>query len=72
MCTYLGAASLLTPEDVDPAVIKDGRVTYMEGYLFDRPPKQAFFHAAALAHQAGRCRGIGQCCVDRHRASSWS
>ncbi len=71
MCTYLGAANELTPEDVDPAVIQAAEVTYMEGYLFDRPAaKRAFFYAATQAHDAGRKVSLtlsDSFCVDRHR-----
>jgi len=70
MCTYLGAASELAPDDIDPAVVQ-AAVTYMEGYLFDRPAaKRAFFHAATQAHQAGRKVSLtlsDSFCVDRHR-----
>lgn len=55
MCTYLGAANRLTPEDVDPAVIQAGKIVYMEGYLFDREEaKQAFVKAAEAAHAKDR------------------
>ncbi len=37
MATFLGAATELGPEDVDPEVIAAAKVTYMEGYLFDPP-----------------------------------
>lgn len=71
MCTFLGAACLLTPADLDKDVIRNGRVTYMEGYLFDQPPAQAaFIEAAETAHAAGREVSITLSdgfCVDRHR-----
>ncbi len=71
MCTFLGAACLLTPDDLDTDVIRNGRVTYMEGYLFDQPPAQAaFIEAAETAHAAGREVSITLSdgfCVDRHR-----
>jgi sugar/nucleoside kinase (ribokinase family) len=71
MNTYLGASSLLGVSDVDTAAVADGRVLYMEGYLFDRPEaKQAFRHAAAVSHEAGRMVSLtlsDSFCVDRHR-----
>ncbi len=71
MCTFLGAACLLTPDDLDTDVIRTGRITYMEGYLFDQPPAQAaFIEAAETAHAAGREVSITLSdgfCVDRHR-----
>jgi sugar/nucleoside kinase (ribokinase family) len=43
----------------------------MEGYLYDRPEaKQAFRHAARIAHDAGRMVSLtlsDSFCVDRHR-----
>ena len=36
MNTCLGVSSLLNADDLDEAVIADGTVLYMEGYLFDR------------------------------------
>ncbi len=37
MATYLGIAVELGPDEVDPRVIADAKVTYLEGYLFDPP-----------------------------------
>tara|TARA_B100000315_G_scaffold87180_1_gene79971 strand:- start:760 stop:1554 length:795 start_codon:yes stop_codon:yes gene_type:complete len=73
MCTYLGAASELSPGDVEADVIERTRVVYMEGYLFDPPAAQrAFVKAADLAHAAGRKVAITLSdgfCVDRHRTA---
>jgi sugar/nucleoside kinase (ribokinase family) len=72
MCTFLGVASDLTPEDVPAEVIAGARVTYLEGFLWDQPKaKQAFRVAARLAHDAGRDVALSLSdpfCVDRHRA----
>jgi sugar/nucleoside kinase (ribokinase family) len=55
MATFLGAANLLTPDDVDEALIKGAAITYLEGYLFDPPPaRAAFVRAADIARAAGR------------------
>jgi sugar/nucleoside kinase (ribokinase family) len=37
MNTYLGACVNLTVADIDSAVVESAKVTYMEGYLWDRP-----------------------------------
>ena len=72
MNTYLGACVNLGPEDVDEAVVKSARVTYLEGYLWDPPrAKEAFVKAAKVAHAAGRKVSLSLSdafCVDRHRA----
>ena len=71
MCTDLGAASTLGANDLNGGVIQNSRVTYMEGYLFDRPEAQrAFIRAAEYAHDSGRKVSISLSdpfCVDRHR-----
>ena len=71
MNTYLGVSSYMCPPDVDEAVVADGHVLYMEGYLFDRDDaKDAFRHAARVAHAAGREVSLtlsDSFCVDRHR-----
>jgi sugar/nucleoside kinase (ribokinase family) len=71
MNTYLGASSLLCVDDIDTDAVANGRVLYMEGYLYDRPEaKQAFRHAARVAHDAGRMVSLtlsDSFCVDRHR-----
>ena len=72
MNTYLGVSSLLCPADIDEATVAAGKVLYMEGYLYDRPEaKEAFRHAAAVAHAHGRQVSLtlsDSFCVDRHRA----
>jgi sugar/nucleoside kinase (ribokinase family) len=71
MNTFLGVSSLLCVPDVDEATIAAGRILYMEGYLFDRDDaKDAFRHAAAVAHTHGRRVSLtlsDSFCVDRHR-----
>src|SRR5437764_873180 len=53
--TYLGAATSLSPDDVDEDAIGAADVTYLEGYLWDPPPaKEAFRKAMKAAHAAGR------------------
>ena len=72
MSTFLGASGLLTPADVDPAVVKGGTILYLEGYLFDPDGgRAAFAKAASAAKDAGRTISITLSdgfVVDRHRA----
>jgi sugar/nucleoside kinase (ribokinase family) len=72
LCTMLGAASELGPDDVDETIVAAAAVTYLEGYLWDRPrAKEAFVKAAEIAHEAGREVALSLSdpfCVDRHRA----
>ena len=71
MSTYLGVSAELGPEDVDGDMIARAQITYLEGYLWDKPrAKQAFTTAAGFAHQAGRMVALSLSdpfCVDRHR-----
>ncbi len=73
MNTYLGACVELTPKDIEPDLIKRGKVTYLEGYLWDPPKAQeAFVKAARIAHEADRKVALSlsdKFCVDRHRES---
>lgn len=72
MNTYLGACQHLGPEDVDPALVRDSAIVYLEGYLWDPPAaKQAFVKAADIAHAAQRKVALtlsDTFCVDRYRA----
>lgn len=71
MNTYLGSSEFLGPEHVDVELIAAAQVTYLEGYLFDRPPAQeAYWKASQAAHDAGRRVSLtlsDTFCVERHR-----
>jgi sugar/nucleoside kinase (ribokinase family) len=55
MATFLGAANLLGPDDVDPKVIEAAKITFLEGYLFTPDAaRQAFAKAAGLARASDR------------------
>ncbi|HRE43785.1 MAG TPA: adenosine kinase [Terricaulis sp.] len=73
MNTYLGASTLLEPSDIDADLIRDGAVTFLEGYLFDRDEaKAAFVRAAEIARAADRKVALtlsDTFCVSRHRES---
>lgn len=73
MNTYLGACVNLTEDDIDSGQIARAKVTYMEGYLWDRDEaKQAYLKAAAVAHDYNRQVSItlsDAFCVERHRDS---
>ncbi len=72
MNTFLGASALLDSTALDADLIRSAKVTYLEGYLFDRPDaKTAFFAAAKIAHEAGRMVALtlsDAFCVARHHA----
>ncbi len=71
MATYLGACTELGPEDVELEVVADSKITYLEGYLWDKPrAKEAVLCAAKAAHESGHKVALtlsDAFCVDRHR-----
>jgi len=71
MNTFLGASVDFEPEDLDLDLIGAAKIVYLEGYLFDRAPAKAAFHAAArAAKEAGAKVALSLSdafCVDRHR-----
>ena len=55
MATFLGAANLLGPDDVDGEIIAAAKITFLEGYLFTPDEaRKAFAKAAALARTNDR------------------
>jgi len=70
MSTFLGAAADLSEVELDAQMIGNAAVTFLEGYLFDKPEAQkAFYAAAALAHENGRKVALSLSdtfCVERH------
>jgi fructokinase len=73
MCTYLGASVNLHGSDVDLAMVRNARVLYLEGYLWDsEEAKQAFLAAAEAMRAAGGKVALSLSdafCVQRHRDS---
>ncbi len=73
MNTYLGACVNLSTADIDAEIVKSSAVTYMEGYLWDKPEaKEAFRLAAQIARASGQLTSItlsDSFCVERHRDS---
>ncbi len=71
MNTYLGASGLIAPSDIDPAVAGSGKVTFCEGYLWDRPDAKAAIRkgmeAATAAGSKVSFTLSDPFCVDRHR-----
>ncbi len=71
MNTFLGASVELSPIDIDKELIASAKITYLEGYLFDREQaKAAFIKAAEHAHEDGHRIALtlsDPFCVDRHR-----
>ena len=73
MCTYLGASVNLEPEDLDLDLVRQARLLYLEGYLWDsEAAKRAFIAAAQVMRDSGGQVALSLSdafCVDRHRDS---
>lgn len=73
MNTFLGASALLDESDIEEALVQSSAVTFLEGYLFDRPEaKSAFVKAAEYARKHDRKVALTLSdvfCVERHRES---
>ena len=73
MNTYLGAGEYLSVEDLNIDAIKEAKILYMEGYLWDKPAsKSAFLHAAKVNKDSGGLNSISLSdvfCVEMHRES---
>jgi len=71
MNTFLGISALLSPDDVDSALVASAQVVYCEGYLWDVDiAKEAIRKAMDVAKSAGRKVALtlsDSFCVDRHR-----
>jgi sugar/nucleoside kinase (ribokinase family) len=73
MNTFLGASTMMDEDDINADLVKSATVTFLEGYLFDRPEaKAAFVRASEIAQAADRRVALTLSdlfCVDRHRDS---
>ena len=69
MCTFLGIAGNITPEDIDENFIKSSELVFLEGYLWDEgKPKASFDKALTLANKSAMSLS-DKFCVDRHKKS---
>ena len=73
MCTFLGAGTLIGPEDILPEHITSHQIAYLEGYLWDNQNAKM-----AMKKMVDICKSDNQkiaftlsdlFCVDRHRDS---
>tara|TARA_B100001057_G_scaffold496138_1_gene596829 strand:+ start:773 stop:1702 length:930 start_codon:yes stop_codon:yes gene_type:complete len=67
MCTYLGTAGKIHPDDLDIKIIKESEIIFLEGYLWDEgDPKKAFDKAIKDSKKIAMSLS-DQFCVDRHK-----
>jgi len=73
MCTFLGAGTLIGPEDIKEEDVKNHQIAYLEGYLWDNnKAKQAMrkmVNICKIDKQKVAFTLSDPFCVDRHRDS---
>ena len=71
MNTYIGACSLLSPKDIDEKLVKNSKITYLEGYCWEEQlAKESLIKAAEIAHKSDNKVSLtlsDPFCVERHR-----
>ena len=67
MCTFLGTAAKINKTDIDAQAIKNSKITFLEGYLWDEgEPKEAFNEAIKYSNKIAMSLS-DKFCVDRHK-----
>ena len=72
MNTYIGACSLLSPKDIDDQIIKNSKIIFLEGYVWEENlAKESLVKAAEIARKANNKVALtlsDPCCVKKHRS----
>ena len=72
MCTFLGIAGKIVPDDIDENFVKQSELVFLEGYLWDEGnPKAAFDKALTLANKSAMSLS-DKFCVERHKKSFYN
>ena len=67
MCTFLGTAGKINENDVDVKAVKNSKITFLEGYLWDEgDPKTAFDKAIQNSNKVAMSLS-DLFCVERHK-----
>jgi len=67
MCTFLGTAGKINEKDVDVNAVKNSKITFLEGYLWDEgDPKTAFDKAIQNSNRVAMSLS-DLFCVERHK-----
>ena len=67
MCTFLGTAGKISPEDINENDIKQSEIIFLEGYLWDKgDPQKAFEKALQLSKKSSMTLS-DKFCVERHK-----
>jgi len=69
MCTFLGIAGKVNDKDIDENAVKNSKLIFLEGYLWDEgEPKKAFDKAISISKKKAMSLS-DQFCVERHKKS---
>jgi len=72
MNTYIGACSLLSPKDIDDQIIKNSKIIFLEGYVWEENlAKESLVKAAEIARKANNKVALtlsDPSCVKKHRS----
>ena len=69
MCTFLGIAGKVNDNDIDENAVKNSKLVFLEGYLWDEgEPKTAFDKAINLSKKTAMTLS-DKFCVERHKKS---
>jgi len=67
MCTFLGIAGKVSDKDIDENAVKNSKLIFLEGYLWDEgEPKRAFDKAISISKKTAMSLS-DQFCVERHK-----
>jgi sugar/nucleoside kinase (ribokinase family) len=67
MCTFLGTSGKINNSDINSQAIKNSKMTFLEGYLWDEgEPKEAFNKAISLSNITAMSLS-DKFCVSRHK-----
>ena len=67
MCTFLGTAGNISAHDVDAKSVRDSKITFLEGYLWDEgEPRSAFDKAIENSNKVAMSLS-DLFCVERHK-----
>jgi len=68
MCTFLGTAGKINENDIDVNAVKNSKITFLEGYLWDEgDPKSAFDKAIQNSNKVAMSLS-DLFCVERHKS----
>ena len=68
MCTFLGTAGKINENDINSEAIRNSKIIFLEGYLWDEgEPRMAFDKAISIANKVAMSLS-DQFCVERHKS----